>query len=842
MSRYRRVLVFFILFICFIYLYGIFYEWNYQMHTEDLNTLILDKASFYDVIDDNKNIENRELSLDEEKLHVYKYNFDKSILRQLSLNKNKNENIYLMIEKPDAQYVEVQLNDRTIGTFGSFNGRANIWNGTIFAIFNEDLLHESNELTIMMKSDYMTGVSGDIVFMTDVEYNELSSLVSSGMSLIEMASNIAFIVAVIIFLMIIAWKDELYNKRVYIYFMISIIALGISLYDYRLTSLLPFDYLIFKKITVVSYHVSITFAALAISHMLNAKIKFNLGMVGLALILYKVFTTTNMVAWRDSYQVLNLFLIAAILQLVFTLVYYRRRAATSALLLIIAFSLAGVSIVKLVYITSTAKASGFLIDMPVLVVMYASVVLFVFYFEMLQMASDQDVDLENSLSLTGTFTIDKHLKVVGQYSNTCNAIFDRLIVGAHLGDLLFENELDFVEDIFTNIFDNKFDFIDGFLDLLPTETSINYREYVIAYRVYDRAERFVRITLNDVTLSKALEREIHDQKEMQRFFINALKSKNELSYFIRKTQRFLEILRLEGFTEENKVELHTLKGNLGQFGFIQFERTVHQIETTLEHDYDASELIDRMKIALLDAIRMLERHVGKDYFNTSYQEYAIKKSEIIELEKLYLENHQVNKDFLSAIKRLKSINLKKMISRYNNYVERLSNELGKAVLPFDITGQDVMVQPEAAENLVLSMVGIIRNSLTHGIEEPEERVDKKKDSYGHLECNLAIENETLIITFSDDGRGIDPIIIRMHALELGLISDEDDISDEDLINLVYSKRLTTNDEADMVSGRGVGLIGLFDSVSQLGGIIKVKTEIDKGTDIILTIPIDRLKD
>ena len=842
MARYRKVLVFFIMFICFIYLYGIFYEWNYQMHTEDLNTVILDKSSFFDVVNAGNDIQNRELTLDEEKLYKYSYTFDESLLSDLKMNQNKNRNLYLMIEKPDAQYLEVKLNGMTIGNYGNPNGRANIWNGTVFAVFNESLLESENELTIMMQSDYMTGVSGKILVMTFEDYNELSSMSTRGMSLFERASNIAFVVAIIIFLMIVAWKKELYNTRVYVYFMISIVAAGIAMYEYRMTTYIPFDYLLFKKTMVVSYHISITFATLAIAYMLNARWKYNLGMIGLVLILYKAIMTTNMVEWRDSYQVLNIFLIATIIQLVVTLVYYRRRAATSSLLLIIAFSLAGVSIIKLVYITSMAIESGILIDMPILVMMYASVVLFVFYFEMLQMSSDQDLDIENSLSLTGSFTIDKKLKVVGQYSNTCNVIFDKLIVGANLKDLLFINEYEFIEEVLSNIFNDKFDFIDGFVDLLPTEVTINYREYVIAYRVYDRVERFIKVTLNDVTLSKVLEREIQDQKASQRFFINALKSKNELSYFIRKTRAFLDVLRDEGFTDKHKIKLHTLKGNLGQFGFVKFERTVHHVETSLLSDYNKDELIDCMNLALLDAIELLDKHIGKEYFDTSYQEYAIKKSDLVNLENIYIEQHEPSKEFLAALRYLRSVNLKDMISRYSVYVEKLSNELDKAVLPFDIQGEDIMVQPERTENLVMAMVGIIRNSITHGIEEPEERVLMGKDSFGCLKCRIDSEDDTVIMTFSDDGRGINPEIIRNRAIELELIDENEQMSDNDLIDLVYKEQLSSKDDADTLSGRGIGLIALVDSVKALDGIISIKTEVHKGTDIIIRIPKESLKD
>lgn len=836
MTNSRRVLIFFVSFICVIYLYGILHQVVYQSTLKDITSVSIDKASFFDVTNSEKNIMNRELSVDEDTTIKYQYNFSKSALDNLELSPHANENIYLMIEKPDAQYFEVQLNDINIGSFGDEHGMSNIWNGTFYVMFNENILKDENKLTISMNSDYMTGVAGQILFLGYDEYSMISSVTNYNSNLIRTASNIAFVIAAIIGLMIIAWYKSLYNIKVYLYFFISILFIGISIYDYKVSQSIALDYLIFKKIIVLSYHISVTCAALAIAHLLNAKYKFNVGMISLVLIAVQIVRVDNMIHWRDSYQLINVFLILTIIQLLVTLIYYRKRAASSAFVLIVAFLFASVSVIKLVYITSTSQESSMLIDMPILIIMYAAVVLFVFYIEMTQMVSDQDMDIEKSLSLNGSFTIDKNLNVVGQYSNTCDAIFDELIMGRPIKNLLFQEEYEFNEDILKSVFDPKYDFVEGFLDLLPTEACINGRDYVIGYRVKERIERLLKITLSDVTRSKVLEEALQEQKDLQRFFINALKSKQELSYFINRTRRFISTVRHEGFTYENQIELHTLKGNMGQFGFVSFERTVHHVETALTEDYEQDALIDELENSLQEAIQLLEKHIGKTCFNNSYLEYSIRKSDIMALEENYLKSECVDENFLKQIRALRLIDLKFMLSRYNNYVAQLAAELEKSVLPLDVEGDPIMVQPDKAEPFIMSLVAIFRNSLTHGIETAENRVMNGKDSFASIKCHLNDLGDHVEIVIEDDGEGLDFEKIKQRAIDRKLVSESDQLTEESMYQLVLNSRLSSKNEADRISGRGIGLTAVHDSVVELGGDVSLKSTTGMGTSITMSIP------
>jgi len=848
MTNKKRVVIFFVSFIGLIYLYGIINSFIYQDTLSNTQSVNIDKTSFCDIYNPELTIENRELDAGESNIYFYQYKFSKDDLKDLNLSVKQNENIYLMIEKPDANYIEAKINDQNIGSFGEVEGNSNIWNGTFFIRFNENIIEDENTLSIQIKSSYMTGIAGDIRFLNYEDYHQIQQKIEYGFDFIKAAIIVAFLVAIIIGLVVMAWYKELYNIRVYLYFFLSIVAIGISLFDFSVTQSLPIDYLLFKKIIIISYHVTITFATLAVASLLNAKYKMNIGMIGLTLVLIKAFTTTNMIDWRNTYTLLNLFLVASILQLLITVFYYRKRAPIRSFLFMIALTLGTFTIVKLIYITNLSLESTMLIDLPILVIIYAAVVLFVFYIELLQMVDNYDLSGEklNSMSLQGSFTIDKTLQVVGAYTNSCNAIFDQLIVGKNLTKLMYgEDEIEFINDILDSIFDYKNDFKDGFIDLLPNEITLNEKRYRVYYQYLETTNKFLKITLNDVTKSTNLGAELEEQKWQQRFLINALMSKQELSYFIKNTKLFLETLGEEGFTLDNQKHLHTLKGNLGQFGFVHFEKTVHEVETLLESNaYDAFELVTILEKGLNQAIVYLEQHIGKDYFTESYQEITIPKSAVDELETAYLASENYQPDVLKQIRHLRNVDIKKMLSRYSNYVNRMAEIMDKAVLPLEIKGESVFVEPSKSEELLMVLVGIFRNSMTHGIESPEDRIALEKDSYGIITCHVSTVDETLIISIKDDGSGVNTENVLQRAVDADIITEAEShqLSRSEILKLIFKSKLSTEEVSNVLAGRGIGLSAVVEVVNKLEGQIDIISEEGIGTEFIINIPLSKLID
>tara|TARA_B100000287_G_C20164663_1_gene595685 strand:- start:134 stop:598 length:465 start_codon:yes stop_codon:yes gene_type:complete len=135
-----------------------------------------------------------------------------------------------------------------------------------------------------------------------------------------------------------------------------------------------------------------------------------------------------------------------------------------------------------------------------------------------------------------------------------------------------------------------------------------------------------------------------------------------------------------------------------------------------------------------------------------------------------------------------------------------------------------------------ALVHILRNSLDHGIELPEERKKNGKDSIGKiiLTCE-ELESGFINLTIKDDGQGINPDIIGKKAVEKGIYSDEDlkKMDKGEIINTIFLPSFSQKDEADELSGRGIGMDVVRKNLEDLQGTVDINTEVGKGTEFIL---------
>jgi two-component system chemotaxis sensor kinase CheA len=777
-------------------------------------------------------IVNRELSAEEPKTHHYRIAIDKKAFDEAK--KGSSTNWYLMIEKPDAQYIEVSLNDQEVGSVGDEAGKAHLWNGTFFIKFNQRLFQETNNLEIAMYSDYTTGVGGKILVLNHEDYKEISRWIEFSNYLLSGSSILTFFAAVLLCLIILAWHQQLYNIRAYIYFFVALILLGISAFEYQVFEYISMSYITFKKIIAISLHGGIAFLLLAISTLLNTRIKFNFAMINFGLIIFYSLTIDNMIDLRNSYVLLNVFILGAVVQLIVTLFKYRKRAPINISVMLVGFILCGLSVAKLVYLSNAMMSGSMLIDIPIITTIMVSIVLFLFYLEMVQMVHGHDVAFVESDAfhgvnsyMQGSFTIDKSYTVVGAYSTSCDHIFNQLIVGKDIESLFNcekrQEELP-IKDVLINIFNEHIDFKEGFIALLPERLTLSGRDYQINYQVIEKAEILLRITCTDISKNVQLEKIIKAQEQDYALMLNTLKSKNEVSHLIQRTRTYLARTKQEGFTDMNRQELHTLKGNLGQIGFSEFEQSVHFVEDQLEGTrYDTDQLIQLLEEGLNNSLDWIDIHIGRDYFVQAHNELVLTGGHLDRLEEKYktLHAHDQQDIFLNEMKALRYLPFNEMFYRYNDYIERMAMELNKSVLPFEVLGQAVMVDPYQGERLAGTMVSLFRNAMVHGIEEPEERVHKGKDSSGKITCRLTTEGQILYIYIEDDGKGID----------FNKVSKED----------IFKAKVTSNEETTLLAGRGFGLSAVKDIVEELGGHINVEATLDKGTTFKMEIPLNALR-
>jgi len=175
-------------------------------------------------------------------------------------------------------------------------------------------------------------------------------------------------------------------------------------------------------------------------------------------------------------------------------------------------------------------------------------------------------------------------------------------------------------------------------------------------------------------------------------------------------------------------------------------------------------------------------------------------------------------------------------SRYKRLVRDLSIELGKDV-ELITEGGDTELDKTILDRLDGPLVHIIRNSVGHGIELPEEREAAGKNKNGTILLSASHSGPHIIIVIKDDGAGINGEAVKIRAIERGLIKKEDELSEKELLNLIFEPGFSTAESVTNVSGRGVGMDVVKKNVESLRGFISLASRPSEGTMVTLKIPL-----
>ena len=171
-------------------------------------------------------------------------------------------------------------------------------------------------------------------------------------------------------------------------------------------------------------------------------------------------------------------------------------------------------------------------------------------------------------------------------------------------------------------------------------------------------------------------------------------------------------------------------------------------------------------------------------------------------------------------------------------VRELSAQLGKRV-DLQVVGEQTKLDRVVAQAIGDALVHLVRNALDHGLERPEERRAIGKTEQGILTVSARPEGKFIVVTVTDDGRGVDPSIVAHAAAERGLISsaDIDSITEAQAIELLFAPGFSTAAEIDDVSGRGVGMDAVREKLRALGGDVTVVSRAGRGTVSQIRVPL-----
>jgi two-component system chemotaxis sensor kinase CheA len=169
-------------------------------------------------------------------------------------------------------------------------------------------------------------------------------------------------------------------------------------------------------------------------------------------------------------------------------------------------------------------------------------------------------------------------------------------------------------------------------------------------------------------------------------------------------------------------------------------------------------------------------------------------------------------------------------------VRDLSRRAGKQVL-FETTGENTEVDKTVAEEISDPLLHMVRNSIDHGIETPAERTALGKDPTARVQLAAYHQSGQIVITISDDGRGLNREKILAKAVERGIVQAGDQLSDNEVFLLIFEAGFSTADKVTDISGRGVGMDVVRRHVQALRGRIDIQSTAGKGTTFFLRLPL-----
>jgi two-component system chemotaxis sensor kinase CheA len=198
----------------------------------------------------------------------------------------------------------------------------------------------------------------------------------------------------------------------------------------------------------------------------------------------------------------------------------------------------------------------------------------------------------------------------------------------------------------------------------------------------------------------------------------------------------------------------------------------------------------------------------------------------------------VTADLQTAVMKTRMQPIKKVFGRFPRLVRDLARQLKKEI-NLELVGEETDLDKNLVEALADPLVHLVRNAVDHGVETPEEREASGKPRGGKVVLSAEQEGDHILLSISDDGKGMDPQVLRNIAVKRGVMDKDaaDRLSDTECYNLIFAPGFSTKTEISDVSGRGVGMDVVKTKISQLNGTINIYSTKGQGSKIVIKVPL-----
>jgi PAS domain-containing protein len=467
--------------------------------------------------------------------------------------------------------------------------------------------------------------------------------------------------------------------------------------------------------------------------------------------------------------------------------------------------------------------------------------------QLAQKTKDINVMLDNMP--LGVFTLINQNQIHPEYSSFLEIIlendklsgcdifqclFDKCNLGANaldqvktsLSSIIGENELNYFFNEHLLVNEVLYTSRDGTNKIL----NLNWNAISSDDGVVDK----VLVTANDITELRKIELKAKEQQKELAIVSQILKiSIGKFNNFIESSFNYLdeneELIKQTSTRDQDVIatlfrNMHTVKGNARTYEFHYLTDIIHEVEQTYSHLktddnmlWDAAVLMDELELAK-ETINMYV-HINEDILGrkgrasdqltnrgcfVSNQHLDELKLSVTLLSGKYQDDSEI-KDIHRRLKRIEQVPLQRLIDGAIDSISSLAKELQKPSPAVIIHDLDISIHHLLCEPLKSSFMHIVRNSLDHGIEIPDERIAANKTPAGTITFEVIAKDDHVELHISDDGKGIALHKLYQKAIENNIIQESDNPSMQTVANLLFNSGLSTAEKVTQVSGRGVGM-------------------------------------
>ncbi|MCY0966369.1 hybrid sensor histidine kinase/response regulator [Parathalassolituus penaei] len=204
-------------------------------------------------------------------------------------------------------------------------------------------------------------------------------------------------------------------------------------------------------------------------------------------------------------------------------------------------------------------------------------------------------------------------------------------------------------------------------------------------------------------------------------------------------------------------------------------------------------------------------------------------------ETLLLQQSRINTELQEGLMKTRMVPFQRLVPRLRRIVRQISQELDKQV-DFRVVNADGELDRTILERMISPLEHMVRNAVDHGIEMPVDRMRNGKNEMGIIELAVTREGGDVVLTLSDDGRGVNREAVRRKAIERGLLEPNAQVDDYELMQFILQAGFSTAKNVTQISGRGVGLDVVSTEIKQMGGAVEIQSVEGQGTRFVVRLP------